>query len=426
MSRVVVVGGSVAAAKTVQGLRERGHDGPIVLVSDEPHPPYDRPPLSKEYLATADAASLELLPAQWYADHDVELLLGTSATGVDLQARRLETSAGSIPYDDLVIATGARARTLPGADAVTGVHTLRSRGDADALREQLAPGAEVVVIGAGFIGFEVASTVLGLGARVTVVEAAPAPLGRSLDPATAAVLVDHARAAGAVVRTGVAISELSTTDGRVDAVLLADGTRLPADVVVVGIGATPTVGWLEDSGLPVGPHGLSAEMTGAVAPGVWAVGDVAGWSSPEGEGRRHEHWTSASDQARVVAQNIVAQNTPDPTDPTDTPDAAAAPADTTQARTTSGPDYVWSDQFGLRINIIGEPLLADTLVRVDDTPATLTVLYAARGRLVGACIAHQPRLMAQARVWVARDTPVDQIPLWVEQQNSQDPSRSYA
>lgn len=391
---VVVAGGSLAAAKTVQALRERGYEGPITLVSDESVLPYDRPPLSKEFLAgKVSEDDVRLLDGSWYAANEVDVVLAEAATGVDLTARELHLGATRVAYDDLVIATGARARLLPAALRLPGVHVLRSISHAVELRRELPSARHAVVVGGGFIGFEVASTLRELGLAVTLVEAAPAPLSRSLDPTTARAVVDHAVTTGGIdVRCGTALAALRPGPaGRVAAAVLSDGSELPADIVVVGIGAVPNVEWLAASGLPISAAGVTCDATGRAAPGVWAVGDVSAWEVP-GTGRveRHEHWTAANDQARIVAQNIVESG----------------------ERTPTAPAYVWSDQFGLRISIIGTPATHDEVRFLSHEIEDLAALHARDGRLVGACIVGQPRLMAQCRSWIAQRLPVDEVPLW--------------
>ncbi|WP_340539263.1 NAD(P)/FAD-dependent oxidoreductase [Nocardioides sp. GXZ039] len=394
MTRVVIVGGSLGAAKTAQGLRERGFDGDIVVLTEEHVLPYDRPPLSKAYLAgVSDVEDLLLLDADWYRDHDVEVRLGARATGLDPERRVVLLEDDEVGYDELVIATGSRPRRLPYGAGLAGVHELRSLADADRLRAAAATAERAVVIGGGFVGFEVASTLSDRGPAVTVLEAAVAPLARILDTRTASVLVEHARANGVTVRCGTGVADIvgDETDS-VRAVVLADGTEIPADLVVVGIGAQPNVEWLEGSGLPVDAGGLHADDTGRVAPGVWAVGDVSAWRNADGAAERHEHWTHAGDQARAVAQNIA--------EGTD--------------RIVAGVPYAWSDQFGLRINIVGEPHLADEVRHLSAAPGDLVALHAINGTFVGACIVGQPRLTAQSRAWAGQRKHVDEIPPWTD------------
>lgn len=396
-SSVVVVGGSVAGFKVAQALRARGHEGPLVLLSDEQHPPYDRPPLSKEFLAgTVADESLALAPTEWYAASQVELRLGHTATGLDPVRHLVHVGEEVVPYDHVVIATGARPRTLPAAQGLSGVHHLRTRDDALGLRAELDRPRRVTVIGGGFIGFEVASTLLTLGHHVVVVEAAAAPLARSLDARTAELLVHRAVEHGADVRAGVTVTALTAdTGGRVSGVDLSDGQHVATDLVVVGIGAVPNSEWLADSGLVlVDGGGVVTDRTGRAAPGVWAVGDVAAWADSSGTPKRHEHWTSAQDQARAVAAQIL---------------------DPAHAAATS-PAYVWSDQFGLRLTILGDPTQHDQISVTSHDLDTLATLYAADNRLVGACLVGQPRVMAQCRAWISQGASITDIPLWAPTQ----------
>jgi NADPH-dependent 2,4-dienoyl-CoA reductase/sulfur reductase-like enzyme len=271
-------------------LRNRGFDGTLVIVGSEVHRPYDRPPLSKEFLAgTSDEPDLALEVAG--EDLDARWLLGTTAVRLDPPARTVHLDDGTaVRVDGLVLATGALPRTLPGTDGLAGVHVLRTLDDARALREDLSTAETLVVVGAGFIGAEVAATARGLGLEVTVVEAAATPLagplGVAMGGAVASLHADH----GVRLMCGIGVERL-TGDGRVDGVELADGTRLPADVVVVGVGVRPAVDWLAGSGVSIG-DGVRCDAGGATTiPDVVAVGDCAAWYEPRlGRHHRVEHW----------------------------------------------------------------------------------------------------------------------------------------
>ena len=243
-----IVGASLAGIRGAEALRRRGFDGRIVLLGDEPHHPYDRPPLSKQVLAGAwDADRTALTTPEKLDALDLELRLGVAATGFELASRRLSTTEGDEVVDGLLIATGARCRTLPGTDGVAGVHVLRSLDQTMALRSDLEAGpGRVVVVGAGFIGAEVAATCRGRGLDVTMIEALPTPLGRVLGDRMGAVCADVHRQHGVDLRTGVGVERIeSGADRRVKAVVLSDGAVIPADVVVVGIGVVPNTEWLE-------------------------------------------------------------------------------------------------------------------------------------------------------------------------------------
>jgi NADPH-dependent 2,4-dienoyl-CoA reductase/sulfur reductase-like enzyme len=341
---IAVVGASLAGLSAGRALREQGFDGRVLLIGDETHAPYDRPPLSKGFLAgTCRREDLDL--AQ---DDDAALgfewMLGQRAVALDPRGRSLRLADGrEITADGVVLATGARARRLPGGGSLSGVHVLRTLEDASALRSDLRPGRRLVVIGAGFIGAEVASTARGLGVDVTVVESLPVPLEGPLGPAMgrlcASLHADH----GTRLLTGTGVAGLDGGD-RVTAVRLLDGRRLPADVVVVGIGARPNVEWLEGSGLDL-RSGVATDARGATSiPAVVAVGDCgAPWSEAAGRHARAEHWTHALEQ----------------------PAAAVAALLGTDATAPPRVPYFWSDQYGVRIQFAGTRGPGDTLRIVD-------------------------------------------------------------
>jgi 3-phenylpropionate/trans-cinnamate dioxygenase ferredoxin reductase subunit len=329
-SPTVIVGGSVAGVRTVQALRARGYEEDIVLVDQEPGPPYDKPALSKEILTGAAAQPPALADL---GDLAVDHRPGLAATGLDLAARRLVTGSGSIPFGRLVIATGSRPRRLPALEGRAGVHYLRTRADAASLREEFTRRPRVVVVGGGFVGGEVASSARALGLDVTIVEAAPRLLARLMPPEVSDRVARLHRDHGVRVLCGRSVTGCFGRD-RVETVELDDGTRLDADVVVAGIGTTPATGWLTGSGLVLddgvrcGPD-LSADG----AEGVWAIGDCARWFDvASSRPVRLEHWTAAREQAAFVAGAL-------------TGDGA------TTAFTTTG--YVWSDQHGVRIQHVG-------------------------------------------------------------------------
>jgi NADPH-dependent 2,4-dienoyl-CoA reductase/sulfur reductase-like enzyme len=379
VEHVVIVGASLGGLRTVQSLRSAGYRGRITLIGEEMHPPYDRPPLSKQVLAgewqveqtaLADSAELDRL--------DVELRLGVRATDLDVVSRTVGLHGGErVRYDALVVATGAKPRTIPDTPPLAGIHVLRTLEDGLALRVALAGAARVVVVGAGFIGAEVAATARGRGLDVTVLEALPVPLSRGLGPILGPVIagihVDH----GVDLRLGAGVAGFEG-DGRVERVRLVDGSAVDADVVVVGIGVVPATSWLEDSGLELRDGVVCDQHCEAVgAPRVWAVGDVARWYNPLFEQEmRLEHWTNAVEQATAVAANIMGEPVP----------YAPVP-------------YVWSDQYGSKIQIVGHPGPADEV----DVPIgafddrTFVALTHRDGRLTGAVGLDQPRKVMRFR-----------------------------
>lgn len=291
-----MVGASLAGLSAARSLRKQGYDGRLVVIGDELHRPYDRPPLSKEFLA-GTLGETELALETDDEDLRAEWLLGSRAVGLDRTERTVRLADGrEVRADGVVLATGAAARTLPGSEGLSGVHTLRTLDDARALRDELARGGRLVVIGGGFIGAEVASTAYALGLDVTVVEVAPTPLagplGETMGAVVSALHADH----GVRLLCGVGVKGLSG-ETRVDAVLLEDGRSLPADIVVVGVGASPCVQWLDGSGVEL-DNGVKCGADGRTSlAGVVAVGDCANWYDPRaGFHRRVEHWTGARER----------------------------------------------------------------------------------------------------------------------------------
>jgi len=342
MRSVAIVGASLAGLYTARALRDQGFDGTLTIIGSERHRPYDRPPLSKEFLA-GRITEADLALETEDEDLGAEWRLGVRASGLDRHDRRVLLADGtSIAADGVVVATGATARPLPGdSPSLRGVHTLRSLDDALALRADLVTGHRLVVIGAGFIGAEVASTARDLGLGVTIVETAPAPLARALGGEMGTALGALHEDRGVRLICGVAVQAL-TGDDRVDGVLLADGRRLDADVVLVGIGARPETGWLEGSGVDLGDGVLCDSGGGTSVPGVVAVGDCASWFDP-GLGHRHrvEHWTGAVQRPTVAAATLLSGGT------------APAPP--------QAPPYLWSDQYGMRIQFAGHTRPGDSV-----------------------------------------------------------------
>ncbi|SFW78454.1 NAD(P)/FAD-dependent oxidoreductase [Amycolatopsis australiensis] len=379
--RLVVVGASLAGVRAVQAAREAGFTGHVVLVGAEEHLPYDRPPLSKSFLeATAEPAA-PAFRSGGFLRHQlgVDLRLGAPATGLDTVARTVTVAGVPLGYDRLVIATGAQARRLPGAGRLAGVHTLRTLDDARAVRRALHAGARTVVVGAGFIGSEVASSARKRGLPVTVVEAAPTPLARAIGEVTGTALAALHAANGTVLRCGVTVTGLEG-DGRVERVLLSDGTVLPADLVVVGVGAVPVTGWLAGSGLVVRDGVVCDRTLATSAAGVYAAGDVARWWNPLfGRYLRLEHWTSAAEQGVVAARNAVSEKD-------------AEPYETVP--------YFWSDWYGTRIQFVGVP--EGDHVESFGGDDRFVALYRDGDRLAGALAVNRPSLTMKYRALIRR------------------------
>jgi 3-phenylpropionate/trans-cinnamate dioxygenase ferredoxin reductase subunit len=308
----VIVGASLAGAKAAETLREQEFGGPIVLIGDEDERPYERPSLSKDYLlGKAERETIYVHPPTWYADHGVDLRLGALVAGVDPAAREVMLADGSrIGYAKLLLATGSAPRRLPlpGADA-EGVLYLRKVADSDRIRAALQTATRVVVIGAGWIGLETAAAARSAGAEVTVLEAAELPLLRVLGREVAQVFADLHREHGADLRFGVQVAEITGTAGRADGVRLADGTHIPADAIVVGIGITPNSQLAEAAGLEVGNGIVVDAGLRSSDPDIYAAGDVANAYHPLlGRHVRVEHWANALNQPQAAARAMLGQD----------------------------------------------------------------------------------------------------------------------
>jgi len=372
---VTIVGASLAGLRAAETLRREGFDGKVTMIGDEPHLPYDRPPLSKQVLAGEwPIERLALTTAGSLAEISIDIRLSLRATGFDLAGRRLSLSDGSeVDVESMVIATGSRCRRLTGVDHLDGVHVLRGIDDVVALTSDLADSpSRVVVVGAGFIGSEVAATVATSGIDVTLVESASTPLVRVLGQEIGAVCAELHRDHGVDLRTGVGVAAIEGAK-RVESVVLTDGSRVPADVVVVGIGVTPNTEWLTGSGLTIN-DGVVCDETCCAAPGVVAAGDVARWPNRRfGEVMRVEHWDNAGQQGAHAARRLLAA------------DGRAEPF-------TPVP-WFWSDQYDRKIQMAGR-------VRPDDERRIVTgsfadrrfaVLFSRAGLLTGVVGINRPR-----------------------------------
>jgi 3-phenylpropionate/trans-cinnamate dioxygenase ferredoxin reductase subunit len=301
----VIAGGGLAGAKAAEALREQGFDGRVVLVGTEVHLPYERPPLSKDYLAgRTEWEGFRVHDSAWYEEHDVELRLGESVIGIDLAAHQVELSGGAVlTYTKLLLATGSSPRELPvpGAEAA-GVHYLRTIGDSDRIKQSIADGDRLVVIGAGWIGLEVAATARQAGAEVTVLETLELPLLRVLGPEVARVFAGLHEANGVTLRFQVGAEEILTSDGAVTGVRLGDGSVVPANAVVIGIGVRPNTDIAEAAGLTVDDGVVVDASLRTSDPDVYAVGDIARFPHPSsGKQIRVEHWANALNQPAVAA-----------------------------------------------------------------------------------------------------------------------------
>ncbi|MFJ8467059.1 NAD(P)/FAD-dependent oxidoreductase [Streptomyces swartbergensis] len=383
--RVVVAGAGMAGVQTAVALREQGFTGTVILIGAEPHQPYDRPPLSKAVLlGKAEGSAFDVD----FEALGIELRLGCEVRGLRPGDHELDTEDGPVPYDVLVVATGAEPIRLPGAEGVPGVHLLRTLDDAERLRPVLARRQDIVVVGAGWIGAEFATAAREAGCAVTVVEAAERPLAGALPAEVAAPMAGWYADAGAVLRTHARVERVEP-----GAVVLDDGSRLPAGAVVVGIGARPATAWLSGSGIELGTHDeiVADQHLRSSAPDVYAVGDCASFPSGRyGERLLVHHWDNALQGPRTVAVNIVGRasgETPAVYDPV---------------------PYFWSEQFGRFVQYAGHHAAADTILwRGDPAGPAWTVCWLRGDRLVALLAVGRPRDLAQGRRLIESGTPMN-------------------
>lgn len=382
---ITIVGASLAGIRAASTLRSDGFAGPIVMIGAEHHNPYDRPPLSKELLAGSwDVERVMLHTDEALGDFDLDWRLGRRAVALDAASRTVTLDDGSeVSSDGILIATGARPRELPGTSDLEGVTTLRTLDDSLALRAELASGPDrVVVVGAGFIGAEVAATARGLGVDVTLIEMAAVPLERALGSRMGAVCAEVHREHGVDLRLGVGVDGLLGSD-RVEGVGLTDGSTVAADVVVVGVGVVPNTEWLDGSGLTI-DNGVLCDATCLAAPGIVAAGDVARW--PNGrfdEVMRVEHWDNAVEQGVAAARRLLAGDGPgEPFEPV---------------------PWFWSDQYDRKIQLAGRSGPDDEIELVTGSldERRFAAIYGRRGKLVGVLGFNRPRQVMQYRQLIA-------------------------
>ena len=381
---IVIAGAGLAAQRCCQALRRRGHDGPITLVGDERRLPYDRPPLSKEHLTGAmDDAALDLRPASWYEEHGVDLVHDAPAAGLDPDARQVRLASGArLGYDRLLIATGARPVELPGTAGFDNVHVLRSAADGARLGGELRPGTRLAIVGAGFIGQEVAASARSLGVEVTVIEAAPAPLHGLLGLELGGWFADMHREEGVDVLLGRQVASFRGARGRLEACVLDGGGEVECDLLLVGVGVRPAAGWLEGSGLPA--TGVPVDSHGRTAlPGVFAAGDVSRPIDPvTGQPGRSDHWEAAVAQAGAAAHAMLGLTPPEHPRPS-----------------------FWSDQYGTRIQFAGDTRGADGIA-IDGDLATrdFNALFHRGGVACAGLLVGRPRALPALRAQL--DNPI--------------------
>ncbi|MER5226953.1 NAD(P)/FAD-dependent oxidoreductase [Streptomyces flaveus] len=379
--RVVIVGAGMAGVQTAVVLREQSFTGTVTLIGAEPHQPYDRPPLSKAVLlGKAEDSAFDVD----FEALGVELRLGLEVTGVRPLDHELDTATGPVPYDVLVVATGAEPMRLPGAEGVPGVHLLRTLDDAERLRPVLARQHDIVVVGAGWIGAEFATAAREAGCAVTVVEAADRPLAGALPAEVAAPMAAWYADSGASLRTHARVERIEP-----GVVVLDDGSRLPAGAVVVGIGARPATAWLTGSGIELGAQRevVADDHLRTSVPDVYAVGDCASFPSRRyGERLLVHHWDNALQGPRTVAANIIGE-TPAVYDPV---------------------PYFWSEQFGRFVQYAGHHARADaTIWRGDPTGPAWSVCWLRENRLVAVLAVGRPRDLAQGRKLIEAGAPMN-------------------
>lgn len=388
---IVIVGGGLAAARTAEQLRRSNYSGPVTIVSDEDHLPYDRPPLSKEVLRS-ETDDVTLKPAEFYQENDITVLLGAGAASVDTVGKKITLTDGrEIGYEELVIATGLVPKRIPSFPDLTGIHVLRNFDESLKLREEAGSARRAVVIGAGFIGCEVAASLRKLGVDVVLVEPQPAPLASVLGTQIGELVARLHRAEGVDVRCGVGVAEVKGQDvdgqGKVQSVVLSDGAEVEADLVVVGIGSRPSTDWLEDSGITL-DNGVVCDAEGrSSAPHVWAIGDVASWLDTVGNQVRVEHWSNVADQARVLVPAMLGQ---------DVPGVVSVP-------------YFWSDQYDVKIQCLGEPEADDTVHIVEDDGRKFLAYYERDGVVAGVVGGGMPGKVMKTRNKIANGAPIADV-----------------
>jgi len=383
---IVIVGGGLAATRVAEQLRRAEYDGSVTIVSDEAHLPYDRPPLSKEVLR-AQVDDVTLKPLEFYDERNITLLLGSAATGIDGDAKTVRLDNGTeLAYDDLIIATGLVPRRIPSFPDLEGVRVLRTLDESLALRSHAAQARRAVVIGAGFIGCEVAASLRGLGVDVVLVEPQPAPLASVLGVQIGELVARLHRAEGTDVRTGVGVSEI-VGHTHVEKVVLTDGSEVDTDLVVVGIGSRPATDWLAGTGVAV-DNGVICDNVGrTTVPHIWALGDVASWQDALGHQARVEHWSNVAEQARVLVPSLLGA-TP--------PEAVVVP-------------YFWSDQYDVKIQCLGEPEGDDVVHLVEDDGRKFLAYYEREGALVGVVGGGMPGKVMKVRAKIAAAAAISEI-----------------
>lgn len=376
----------------MEQLRKSGESRPITIVSDEIHLPYDRPPLSKDVLQDAAKGfdDISLKPAEFYAENGIALRLGVAAQSLDTARRTITLADGSvIGYDEVVIATGLQPKRIPSLPDLVGIRVLRSVDEAFELREHAASALRAVIVGAGFIGCEVAASLRKLGVDVVLVEPQPAPLAGVLGERIGQLVARLHLAEGVDVRTGTGVSQV-LGEQAVSTVTLTDGDSIDADLVVLGIGSRPATGWLAGSGVELDPAdgGVVCDAVGRTGVShVWALGDVASWLDAGGHRSRVEHWSNVADQARVMVAALLGGQPP----------------------TSVSVPYFWSDQYDVKIQCLGEPRATDVVHVVEDDGRKFLAYYERDGVLVAVVGGGMPGKVMKARAKIAGGASIGEV-----------------
>ena len=394
----MIVGAGIAGGTAAETLRKQGFDGEVHLVGAEPHRPYDRPPLSKEFLSGAkEEEKLFFKTEDFYAEQSIELHLGTEATSMDADAKTLTLANGaSLRYDKLLLATGSRVKTLPipGSD-LEGVHYLRTIDDSRAIAQAMNGASRAVIVGAGFIGSEVAAVCKTAGLEVTVLEIQPQPMAHILGEEMGAIYASLHTSRGIDLRLGEGISEIRG-NARAEQVVTDQGNSIDCDFVVIGVGISPDTSIAESAGLGVDSGILVNEFCQTSHPDIYAAGDVANWYHPGlGHRLRVEHWDNALNQGAAAAKSMLAA--PEPYSPT---------------------LYFWSDQYDLNIQYLGHATEWDEVaVRGDPAEEKFTAFYLKDGSVHGALVVNNFRDIRPTRTLIGQKTPVDASSLSDESTN---------
>ncbi|GAA5044090.1 FAD-dependent oxidoreductase [Nocardia callitridis] len=391
---IVIVGAGLAGLRAAEELRRAEYDGALILLGDEPHLPYDRPPLSKQFVR-GETDDTTLRPKEFFDEQRIDLRVDAEVVGVETDAHRVRLADGSsVEYGALIIATGLHPRRIPGFPDLAGVHVLRGHADATALRADLATATSALVIGAGFIGCEVAASFRAGELPVVLVEPQPTPLASVLGEQVGALVARMHREQGVDLRCGIGVGALLSDDaGRVRGAQLSDGSEVAADLVVVGVGSRPATDWLADSGIalaePSAGGGVLADEVGRTGTeDVWALGDVAAWLHGTGERKRVEHWTNAGEQAQVLAAALL----------------GVAPKST-----AAQVPYFWSDQYGLKIQALGTPSAGDDVKIAADDGRKFLAFYAKDGAVTGVVGAGMTGRVMRSRAQIAAGVPVAEL-----------------